>query len=227
MSRGVVGSAAARRYGLALAGWLLLVAAALVARKIVFDASRPSDLVWQSAGLVAIGVAVTGHRVFARTLRRCGGAQRAALLALPATIVAGQLLQQPSATWPFVNWDMYTQPAQGDPRFFVYRATRASGRESELDVVDAYPFLGRSLLFQLDGLADAALRVPFPPARRVLLAKLESWIRSIARRQEEREPGDPIQRVELVQVTVPLAAPGPPVPVATGISIPLEAAAEP
>jgi hypothetical protein len=127
-----------------------------------------------------------------------------ALACLLGALLAGQLAGRSVETFPFVRWDMYGTPQNGEPRYLEFTGIGADGVERPLNFAHAFRALNRQVMNGLERLDEEIDGAPDEAARRNREARFVVTVQALARRWNAGHPEAPVRRVRAWRVTVPL-----------------------
>jgi len=106
-------------------------------------------------------------------------------------VVAGHFTISASAYYPFVAWEIFSFADERDPvTCQQFMATTASGKQTRLIMEQFFPSV-----VQMDSLEDPR---HFKPET------IERLARVLAKAYNARHPEDPVRRIDLVKLSVPL-----------------------
>jgi hypothetical protein len=151
---------------------------------------------------VALLAALATRPAFRATLGALPPARRAYLIALVLALVAGHLASRGAAREPLGSRDASAASRPRAARFYDYTVIRRSGREEPLPVARVFPGLSLRLVHRLRALADELAEMPQGPARSARLASYARLLGVIARRHDAPDALDPVEAVQVWQVTV-------------------------
>jgi hypothetical protein len=128
------------------------------------------------------------------------------LLSFLLAVLAGQVINQETKTYPVVAWPMFTNPVAGDPDYFEYLGILPDGWEVELLVREELfpPPLGQNLMVQLARLARSIAGPRSGAANPQDVAHYEGLVRALAQKYNAMHPGQHVHAVDVWRCTVPV-----------------------
>jgi hypothetical protein len=131
-------------------------------------------------------------------------AQQIARILLIVTLVAG-FLAGSQASFPFVAWRMYSGIAEEPPSAYLFSAITRGGRSVRVDLGEVLPMLGVYRGYNL-----VTVHAPAADSPAGSDAALATAMRTAGRLYNLQHPGDPLVRLTMSRVTIPLDNRAPP-----------------
>jgi hypothetical protein len=147
---------------------------------------------------------VVAHSSLRGVYRAAPGRYRALSATIVAATLAGHLAGDGEATYPFVDWDMYTEPVQGDATYFQLSMVRAAGLEERVPIEALFRGATVMLRVRVWRLAGEIHELPDGAERGAAAERLTAVLSAIAARYNQTHPEDPIQALRLARCVVPL-----------------------
>ena len=154
--------------------------------------------------LLTIFAAVGAQRAVRDVLRAAPLGYRVFAVTLAAAMLAGQLTGDGRATYPFVNWAMYSKRIEGDAVYYRLSMIGTGGQEERIPVGRLFPGAGGQLGTHMALLANELAPLPEGPARARVRAALEGTLRAIRERYDGLHPDAPIRELRYARCTVPV-----------------------
>lgn len=117
-------------------------------------------------------------------------------------VIGGQVASSGEATYPLVDWDMYTVRRPDDPRFVDYVAELSNGREERLLIGQLFPAGGRHFRARIDKVALAIGQTQPGPDHQAA-DDLDAMLAALAGAYAVRHPQESVRTIRLWSVTVP------------------------
>jgi hypothetical protein len=129
---------------------------------------------------------------------------RILLVSFVIALVAAQVIQQESKTFPMVPWAMFTKPVSGNPDYFEYTATRSDGGEVNLLLrEELFPEpLGQNLMIHLAKLARLSADPDSCSPEDVL--RFEKMVKVLAKSYNQLHSDSPVLVVHVWRCTIPI-----------------------
>jgi hypothetical protein len=148
---------------------------------------------------------LVGRKPLRTLLGQLGMFHRVFLVLFITAVLAGQVMQRETKTYPVVAWPMFTRPVAGDPDYFEYMGDLSDGREVELLVrEELFPHpLGQNLMVQLARLARSIASSDGAPGTPEAAARYEGMVQAVAEKYNAAHPGQPVHAVRVWRCTIP------------------------
>lgn len=173
-------------------GWGLLTASGLLINGGLHgDVAGNAWRLLESGMLLAVLLGLAAYSPLRTAFQGLGAARASALLGL---VGAGQVVDRPRMTYPFVPWSMYSQ-ADVSPEYVEYHAALQSGRAIDFPFHRIIPtHEPRSVSYNFSG----RLRRTDGTGGNVAAAQeVARLIVSLAKIYNQRHPSDPIRHIDI------------------------------
>lgn len=151
---------------------------------------------------------LASYRPLRELWRQLPSLQRRAILGIVAVMLAAQIIDDQSATFPFMPFTMYSHRLPDPVPFFEYVGTLADGREIRIPASYVFRSQHRTYKWRMEkhwldmqAESDATRRVEHEAAFRELL-------KALIDRFNARNPETQVRRVRMVQGTTSPVSPG-------------------
>jgi hypothetical protein len=134
--------------------------------------------------------------------------QQCFLLCLTALLLATQIVSKPRGTFPFIPWMMYSERLAEPPPYLEYVGICGDGREVVIPAAYVFRSLHRTVYWRLWELWEASQSAEGDERRAELERKFRSLLAALVERFNAQNPQIDVQRVRLVECTLPRPAPG-------------------
>lgn len=131
----------------------------------------------------------------------------AAAFVLAATL-AGQLAADAYATYPFVDWAMYTNPVEDDPSFYLVTLRGPNAQDERAPIESLFPGAGYGLRIRVHKLATQMEALPPGADRDVAADRLMATLDAIGDAHRRALPAAPVETLRLSHCLVPMQIDG-------------------
>jgi hypothetical protein len=159
----------------------------------------------EAVGCAVLCAVLAGQKPLRNLMSELRPGHQAFLLAFLVGMMAGQLIQRESNTFPLVAWSMFTKPVTGDPDYYEYVAGSLAGSEVELLARDELfpPPLGQNLMIHMGRLARSLAAGDSGARNLEEAARFDRLVRALAARYNELHPESSVKVVRVWRCTVP------------------------
>lgn len=154
--------------------------------------------------IAALFNVLAASRPAREVVQRMALPQRLVAAILVGAVLAGHFHAMAHNTFPFVDWDIYTQTLHGNPTFFDYHATRRDGAEEHVIPAEVIPALGKKVTVQLEQVVGAMEAAGDRQRRAELVRSYQGLLLALARADNRHHSGNPVVAIRIEKCTVPL-----------------------
>jgi len=135
-------------------------------------------------------------------------ANRIAAASVLTATLAGQLVADAYATYPFVDWAMYTNPVEDDPSFYLVTLRGPDGQDERAPIESLFPGASYGLRIRVHKLATRMEALPPGADRDAATARLNATLGAIGDARRRALPTAPMEILRLSHCLVPMQTDG-------------------